>query len=335
MEKKYALKKIERISSSPHSQFNSLGSNIITNILFPFFTYKEIKNMKNINILFYNCFIDYVNLWFNDLKNILNEYKIEFPTVINTISKNESIDKKIKYKCPYDKCHYIEFSEKGFNHIGLFIDENWTWKNDSRYYETKIYKNSFFNNETPYLITVCWVDTNLTMTNIKDGHYKLYLRHSVYKLREKCMRLKIFLNDNEIFSSEYPTRMMIDNNLNFLKNEKKKIKEEEKEDIKEENKEDIKEEKKEDIKEEKKEEEVRKFFRGRLIGGRRIFIEKKNEIEEYEDLLYDELIEGIKISEDKENKLEKEGNKIEVKFYHNDDFWKNDWGIDSVYLVVE
>ena len=108
---------------------------------------------------------------------------------------------------------------------------------------------------------------------------------------------------------------------------KKKIKEEEKEDIKEENK--------EDIKEEKKEEEVRKFFRGRFIGGRRIFIEKKNEIEEYQDLLYDELIEGIKISEDKENKLEKEGNKIEVKFYHNDDFWKNDWGIDSVYLVVE
>ena len=82
MEKKYALKKIE----------------IITNILFPFFTYKEIKNMKNINILFYNCFIDYVNLWFNELKNILNEYKIEFPTAINTISKNESIDKKIKIK---------------------------------------------------------------------------------------------------------------------------------------------------------------------------------------------------------------------------------------------
>ena len=66
-----------------------------------------------------------------------------------------------------------------------------------------------------------------------------------------------------------------------------------------------------------------------------ILIEKKNEIEEYEDLLYNELIKGIKISEDKENKLEKECNKIEVKFYHNDDFWKNDWGIDSVYLVVE
>ena len=324
---KQCLKNIERTSTAPPSNFNLIGKNIISNILFPFFSYNEIKELKKINIIFYNSFIDYLSFWINDLKNILNEYKISFPSTVNTISKIEAIDKKIKYKCPYDKGHYIEFDKKGINHIGLFKDENWTWKNDERYYKTKLYKNSFFGYETPYLITVCWVDNNLTMTHIKKGNYKLFFKHSVYKLRKECMKLNIYLDEKEIFFSLYPTQNMIDNDLNFLKknyNEKKD--DEKKED-------EIKEKEKIELENDLNENNYHKFFRRPLFFRNRNFYHSQNTIE-YENLLYDELIFNVDIK-DNDLKNNEDGHKIEIKFFHNDDSWKNNWGIDSVYLVIQ
>ena len=333
MEKQY-LKKIERISTAPHNNFNLIGTNIISNILFPFLTYNEIKELKKINILFYNSFIDYISFWFNDLNNILNEYKISSPSIVKTISKIEAIDKKIKFKCPYDKCHYIEFDKKGINHIGLFKDEEWSWKNDGRYYKTKLYNNSFFGDETPYLISVCWVDVNLTMTHIKEGNYKLYINHSVYELNNECMKLNIFLDGKEIFYSLYPTQSMIDNNLNYIKNNHEDNKNENQEDKKKED------ENKEDEKiEEKKELNISNNYRS---YRRPLFYRKRNEYNsqpsppkiEYKNLLYKELIVNFEIKDD-DIKNKEEGHKIEIKFFHNNSLWKNKWGIDSVYLVVE
>ena len=333
MEKQF-LKKIERTSIAPHNNFNLIGINIISNILFPFLTYNEIKELKKINILFYNSFINYISFWFNDLKNILNEYKISFPSTVNTISKIEAIDKKIKFKCPYDKCHYIEFDKKGINHIGLFKDEDWSWKNDERYFITKLYKNSFLGEETPYLISVCWIDINLTMTHIKEGNYKLFFKHSVYKANKECMKLNIFLDGKEIFFSLYPTQTMIENDLNNLKKYKEENKNENQEDKKKED------ENKEDEKiEENKELDINKnfrllrrpfYFRNRNIYNLEEYLQEI----EYENLLYKELIVNFEIKDD-DIKSKEEGHKIEIKFFHNNDTWKNNWGFDSVYLVEE
>ena len=202
----FKLKPMPPRDYSKNKNFSKLTDVLMSFNLFPFLTENEILSFGKINTRFYNAYIRYIK-YKNDL--LIPKYNINndksMPLIFGEF-----------YQQKDDKGHYIKFN-KIFNieHYSLFAENDWTWKNDKRYWESIEVKNCLCDKKEAYhLLQVCWVDVNQKISHVFGGKYNLYLNHCVCNLTKNCLKLKIILDEddkNPIFEASYPSQELIDN----------------------------------------------------------------------------------------------------------------------------
>ena len=295
------LKEIKQVEKNKKNKFDNLTDVLLSYCLFPFFKMKEAKEIGKVNSKFYNSFIRYYDRIYIPL---INKYNVK---IENEYKPNEIYEQKD------DKGHFIKLSYLNLEHYLLFSYFDWTWKNDTRYWDTITPKNSILNKNISHLIRVCWLDVNGSISHIFNGKYKLYLNHCVCKLFENRLKMTVLLDNVPIQEFKYPSKEQIDNchNLHI------------------ENKEEDK--KEEDKKEEKPHLRLMRvplFRRG--VGARNI---KKVEYNK-DNSLQKEFIMDLNVNYDE--KLDSSsGHVLTVKFDHTENSWKSNWLIDAVILERE
>ena len=199
-----------------------MNKNIFNNILLPFFSFDQYKELIKVNKYFYNNIILINITWIKYLNEIKKKFNLLIPLNKIDFCKEIALKNKRYYKCNFDKSHYIRFVNTGIEHIGTFDKENWAWKNNKQYWKEKENNNdSLFGEKIISLITVCYVDTNLTLTKIPYGKYKLYIRHNVYNNDDGDLILTIKLNNIEIYKKNYPENYMLEDCKNDINNTEK------------------------------------------------------------------------------------------------------------------
>ena len=198
-----------------------MNKNIFNNILLPFFLFYQYKELIKVNKYFYNNIILINITWIKYLNEIKKKFNLLIPLNKIDFCKEIALKNKRYYKCNFDKSHYIRFTNTGIEHIGTFDKENWAWKNNKEYWKEKENNNdSLFGEKIISLITVCYVDTNLTLTKIPYGKYKLYIRHNVYN-NDGDLILTIKLNNIEIYKKNYPENYMLEDCKNDINDTEK------------------------------------------------------------------------------------------------------------------
>ena len=280
-----------------------MNKNIFNSFILPFFSINDYKELIKVNKYFYNSIITKNIEWINYLNDLKIDYNLEIPNNKIDFCKESAIKNQRYYKCNFDKSHYIKFVSSGIEHISTFDKENWTWKNDKRYWKSIKSNESLFDEEILSLIEVCWVDVNITMSKIFKGKYKLYIRHDVTNTRDNNLILIINVNDEEIYKEKYPQKYMRD---------ECKIPDE----GKNENIEMINDN-------EKNNQNENKFLK---IDRFNRFM-KIHRLKEKGRIANSFLIDI--------NLLKEENNKISLKFQHTNDNWKTNWDLDAIILTPQ
>jgi len=317
------LKEIAQVENTKKKEFDKLTDVLLSYCLFPFFNIIEAKEIGKVNTKFYNSFVRYYD---RICIPFINKYNVK-------IENGKEYKQNEIYEQKDDKGHFIKLSLLNLEHYLVFSYFDWTWKNDTRYWDTITPKNSILNKDISHLITVCWVDVNGSISHIFSGKYKLYLNHCVCKLLENRLKMTVLLDNVPIQEFKYPTKEQLDNCHNLHSDKKEEDKKEE--DKKEEDKKD------EDKKEEDKKEGdgdmvnidmphlgLMRFPLFRIGGGirrvKRVEYNKDNSLQK-------EFIMELNVNYDE--KLDScSGHVLTVKFDHVEGSWKNGWLIDAVIL---
>ena len=341
-----SLKPIKRDENKKKIYFDKMIDYLMIFNLFPYFNMKEAKELGKINIRFYNCFVQFYERAYPEL---IKKYNI----ILENLKDYEPLQ---IYEQKNDKGHFIKLGFFNIEHFSIFSYNDWTWKNDTRYWNKITPKNSILNKDIYKLKTVCWVDVNTKMSHIYSGKYKLYLNHCVCNIAKEVLKLNVLIDGVSIQEFIYPSKEQIDRcrEAHSPKEEEKKEDDKKEEDKKEnyQKKEDDK--KEEDKKEEGKKEEInnlniidnlgeiaddhphlmRPFRLG--LGLRRPFnrvtnINSNRKVYNSDNSLFKEFIMEINVVYD-QNLDKGEGHELIVKFEHANGDWKNNWLIDAVIL---
>ena len=289
----FNLKSKKLKENNTNKYFDKITDVLISFNLLPFLNKNEVKNCGCLNTKFYNAFIRFCENRFYSIKDL---YNIK--------NENQYINLNELYEQKDDKGHYIKLGIFTVEHYSLFGENNWTWKEDKRYWNKVAAKNSILNKEIYSLDQVCWVDVNQTITHVFNGKYNLYLNHCVCNLAQTILKLTVYLDDIAIYETQYPSQELKDN---CIKRHSKK-----EEDQKDDNK------------------GNRGFNRG-ILGFRRFGPMRYQKVELKEKKVDKDLITEIDVPFDE--KLDKnEGHKITVKFDHTEGSWKHGWMIDGFIL---
>ena len=187
-----------------------INNNIFINFLMPFLSIEDYKELIKVDKYFYNNIIQYFNSYLKYINDLKNMYKLKIYSNEIDLSIESTINNNRFYKCLLDNAHYIKFLHSGIEHIYIFEEDDWAWKDDSRYWIIQKNDNSLIGEKLVKLISVCWIDINIQMSKIPKGKYKLYIRHGVFKFSEEKLKLIIKLNGQIIYDEKYIKKYMID-----------------------------------------------------------------------------------------------------------------------------
>ena len=271
--------------------FNNLTEVLISFHLFPFFSETEAFDFGTIDIKFYNSFMRFCQRRF---ENRIPLYNID-------LKNQEFITQNDIYQQKDDKGHYLKFGIFSIEHYCLFAENKWTWQEDKRYWEKITAKNTILNKDIFSLIYVCWVDVNQTITHIFYGKYKLYLNHCVCNLNTLLLKLTVYLDNEPIFETKYPS-----------KEQKDKCRERHAKSMEEDN-------------------NNKNKGRMGLFRGLRLPLKDQYKVELKEKKVDKDFITIIDIPYNK-IKDNDEGHCVTVRFDHVEGSWKKGWLIDAFIL---
>jgi len=292
----FKLKPVKVKENFEYKYFNKLTDVLIAFNLLPFLNENEVKTSGCLDIKFYNSFIRFCEDRYGSLNLLYN---------IN-LNNNQSINQDELYEQKDDKGHYIKLGIFSVEHYSLFADNNWNWKEDKRYWNKIVAKNTILNREIYNLIMVCWVDVNQTITHVFYGKYKLYLNHCVCNIAKLSLKLKVFLDNQLIFETQYPTQEQKN-----LCRDRHALKDGEENN---------------DNRGQVLPRRGTPFFRGLRIPYR-----ARHKVELRENRVDKDFITEIEVPYDE--KIDKDkGHAITVRFDHNNGDWKQGWMIDAFIL---
>ena len=177
--------------------FKKLSNNIISFKLFPFLEKSETKEFGKINRRFHNCFAHFYETL---MSNLFAKYNLKLEKKFKPDNFNEQKD---------DNGHFVKINFKEEEHYLLFAYNEWTHRNDSKYWEIITPKNSLLNKDIYHLKTVSWIDVNSKMSHIFNGKYKLYISHCVCNLAENKLKMTVFLDGIPLQEFVYPSRTQV------------------------------------------------------------------------------------------------------------------------------
>ena len=214
------MPKIKR--SSVEKNFNKKMSPNLTKYLFDFFSKEELYELGKINLYFMNNLIDYNDQrWQEKIRKLKATYNF---TIVDDSLKQAKINKS-KYKFPSEngkEVNYYQFDIDGDKYISIARTFNWAHKNNEIYWREEKLPNSYEEDQgVPYLISVCWIDTNFSFLHVKPGNYKLYVNETfnIDKNFEEKVKLKVTIGGNKvIYEVIFPSQQIFDNNSNTRQN---------------------------------------------------------------------------------------------------------------------
>ena len=205
-----------------HKNFNNKLSSKLTKNLFKYLTYKESYEMGKINLFFMNNIIEYfkeTEPWPEKIRKLKGKYKFKiFQNEVDETLK-ESQFKKRRYKFPSEKekeINYYQYDINGNQYISIARTFYWAHKNNDNYWREEKIEGSYEKDaNVPYLVTVCWVDTNFSFFHVKPNNYKLYINETFINNKrfiEKVF-LKVIIDENIIiYNKKFPDQSIFDNN---------------------------------------------------------------------------------------------------------------------------
>ena len=215
-----------KISREPKEKYfnKKLGSNL-TKYLFDFFSYKELYEFGKINVFFMNNLVDYIDSserWPEKIRKLNSQYKFKISQGEVDESLKEAKLKKRKYKFDSEndkQVNYYQFDINGNKYISIARTFNWAHKNNEMYWREEDIQNSLEQDQyVPYLIMVCWIDTNFSFLHVKPGNYKLYINEhfSTHRSFIEQVTLKVIINEGKenkvLFDEKFPSREIYNNN---------------------------------------------------------------------------------------------------------------------------
>ena len=214
------MPKIKR--ESKYKNFNNKLSSNLTKYLFNFLSYKEAYEMGKINLFFMNNVREYyeeTDPWPEKIRKIKSKYKLKiYQNEVDSTLKEAKI-KKRRYKFPSlnDKeVNYYQYDIDGNKYISIARTFGWAHKDSDSYWrEEKIEGSYEKDSNVPYLITVCWLDTNFSFFHVKPNNYKLYINEHFIKFKrfKEKVTLQVIIHENiVIYNKIFPDQQTFDNN---------------------------------------------------------------------------------------------------------------------------
>ena len=207
---------------SKYKNFNNKLSSNLTKYLFNFLSYKEAYEMGKINLYFMNNVIEYneeTNPWPEKIRKIKSKYKFKIYQNEVDSSLKEAQIKKRRYKFPTlnnKEVNYYQYDIDGNKYISIARTFAWAHKNSENYWREEQIEGSYEkDSNVPYLITVCWLDTNFSFFHVKPNNYKLYLNEHFIKFKrfKEKVTLKVIIYENiVIYNKIFPDQQTFDNN---------------------------------------------------------------------------------------------------------------------------
>ena len=219
-----------RIKRVPKDKlFNNKMSSNLTKYLFDFFNYKELYELGKTNLFFMNNLVDYLHEsepWPEKVRKLKSKYK--FTIYQNEVDSTleEAKIKKRRYKFPSQddkEVNYYQFDINGNRYLSIARTFSWAHKNNELYWREEKLEGSYEKDQNvPFLVTVCWIDTNFSFFHVKPNNYKLYLNENFIsnynQFKEKVM-LKVIIDENIIiYEKRFPDKDTFNKNSNNKEN---------------------------------------------------------------------------------------------------------------------
>ena len=219
-----------RIKRVPKDKlFNNKMCSNLTKYLFDFFNYKELYELGKTNLFFMNNLVDYLHEsepWPEKVRKLKSKYK--FTIYQNEVDSTleEAKIKKRRYKFPSQddkEVNYYQFDINGNRYLSIARTFSWAHKNNELYWREEKLEGSYEKDQNvPFLVTVCWIDTNFSFFHVKPNNYKLYLNENFIsnynQFKEKVM-LKVIIDENIIiYEKRFPDKDTFNKNSNKKEN---------------------------------------------------------------------------------------------------------------------
>lgn len=188
----------------------------LTAFLLDFFTYEELIKFCNANVHFYNAFVKSLHKTKIQLSFLSQKYNFVYSPEKSLSSYQEmNTDQKGLF-------FQIDNGQIKYYSLAKYFD--WSWKDNPSFWTEKNIKDSIIESSTPFLISVCYLDTNFHFENILSGTYKLFIYHFLTTTFSLALTVKV--GDKIVYDNPFPTEEMVDNCKEFEKTWKKQTNEE-------------------------------------------------------------------------------------------------------------
>ena len=212
-----------KINREPvNKRFNNKLSSNLTKYLFDFFPYKDLYEMGKINVYFMNNIIDYFQeneQWPDKVRKLKIKYNFSIHKSEVDESLKEAKNKKRRYKFPGEdgkEVNYYQYDIDGNKYLSIARTFTWAHKNNDSYWrEEKVIGSYEKDSKVPYLITVCWINTNFSFFHVIPNNYKLYINESFVRMKrfKEKVTLKVIINDDIIiYNEKFPSQKVFDYN---------------------------------------------------------------------------------------------------------------------------
>lgn len=176
-----------------------------------------------------NNLVDYLHEsepWPEKVRKLKSKYK--FTIYQNEVDSTleEAKIKKRRYKFPSQddkEVNYYQFDINGNRYLSIARTFSWAHKNNDLYWREEKLEGSYEKDQNvPFLVTVCWIDTNFSFFHVKPNNYKLYLNENFIskynQFKEKVM-LKVIIDENIIiYEKRFPDKDTFNKNSNNKEN---------------------------------------------------------------------------------------------------------------------
>lgn len=216
---------MNKINRAPKSKkFKDKLSSNLTKYLFDFFPYKDLYEMGKINVFFMNNIVDYFQNnepWPEKIRKLKLKYNLSIHKNEVDGSLKEAKISKRRYKFPSEdgkNVNYLQYDIDGNKYLSIARTFSWAHKNNDSYWrEEKILGSYEKDSNVPYLITVCWIDTNFSFLHVTPSNYKLYINENFVRMKrfKEKVTLKVIINDNIIiYNEKFPSQQIFNHNNN-------------------------------------------------------------------------------------------------------------------------
>lgn len=212
-----------KINREPKDEnFVKLSKNL-TQYLLQFFKYKEIYEMGKTNLFLMNNVIEFLETnetWPEEVRKLKKKYN--FSIHQNQVDETliEAKINKRKYKYPQEQnqgINYLQFDVDGNKYLSIAGSFAWAHSNNDSYWRKEKVPGGYDEDqETFYLIDVCWLNTRFDFYHVSpNNNYKLFINEYFNNRRslENKLILTIKLGENKIIYKEnFPSLEIIRNN---------------------------------------------------------------------------------------------------------------------------